>query len=128
MPRIISTESDRKFKTTQSFALVIASVLALLLCTLFLFSNFTKSVLSHQIVLENKIDPNYAPVSSLSRLPGIGIGRANAIIAYRKKLKKISPHTLPFIEAGDLQKIKGIGPKTVGNIRPFLKFQSHRTR
>ncbi|MHC4265095.1 MAG: ComEA family DNA-binding protein [Planctomycetota bacterium] len=125
MSQIFQKQSDQKCKITHSLAFVIALVLAQMLSAFFLFSHFSKSTLSNRIVLENKINPNYAPVCSLSRLSGIGLGRANAIIDYRKKFKKDNPNVLPFLKPNDLQKIKGIGPKTVENIQPFLKFQSH---
>jgi competence protein ComEA len=123
MLQFIQTESDRKSKITQSFAFLIASIIVLLLCTLYLFLNSPKTAFSNELVLENKINPNYAPVSSLSRLPGIGLARANAIINYRRNFQKSNAVALPFISPDDLQKVKGIGPKTVENIKPFLKLQ-----
>ncbi|MHC4293539.1 MAG: ComEA family DNA-binding protein [Planctomycetota bacterium] len=125
MLQIVQTESEKKHKKTQSFAFLIASILALLLCTFFLFFNTPKSALSNQLVLENKINPNYAPVSSLSRLPGIGLARANAIINYRRNFQKNNHTALPFISPNDLKKVKGIGPKTVESVKPFLKLQSN---
>lgn len=48
---------------------------------------------------------NSASANELERLPGIGPGKAAAIVAYRNE------HG-PFQTKEDLMKVKGIGPKT----------------
>ena len=76
----------------------------------------------YEIELEDRINPNYAPVESLVRLPGLGPGRAGAIVAYRESFHVKEGGSPAFNNCDDLQKIKGIGPKTVQNIRRWLKF------
>jgi competence ComEA-like helix-hairpin-helix protein len=123
MPHIIERYSDSKCKITQSFAFITAAVIAVSLCTIFLIFFSSQETRSSQTVLKDKIDPNYATISSLARLPGIGLGRANAIIDYRRQFKKDKPDSLPFLKPNDLQRVRGVGPKTVENIKPFLRLQ-----
>jgi competence protein ComEA len=59
------------------------------------------------------VDPNSASVNELGRLPGIGPGRAAAIVAYREA------HG-PFASIEALGQVPGIGPATVSKLRPFL--------
>jgi competence protein ComEA len=60
-----------------------------------------------------RIDLNRAEVWLLDALPGIGAGRAQAIIDYRNK-------NGPFRRIEDLLNIKGIGESTLDNIRDFI--------
>jgi DNA uptake protein ComE-like DNA-binding protein len=62
-----------------------------------------------------RINPNTAPPASLMRLPGIGRVRAMDILAGRKEL--------PFDSADDLERVRGIGPKTVEKMAPYLTFE-----
>ncbi|MCF7957640.1 MAG: helix-hairpin-helix domain-containing protein [Phycisphaerae bacterium] len=79
---------------------------------------------SQPLPLADKINPNRAPWSSLTRLPGIGPQRAQDIIEYRKQYdQKRHDSSQPFSNAQDLQKIKGIGPKTVEKLKDYLVFQ-----
>ena len=75
-----------------------------------------------EIELEDRINPNYAPVESLVRLPGLGPGRAGAIVVFRENFHGKGGESPAFKNCDDLQKIKGIGPKTVQNISEWLKF------
>ena len=75
--------------------------------------------------LADKINPNTASWASLARLPGIGPGRAKAIIKYRNMWKKNEPgNKIAFRECNDLCRIKGIGQKTVEQIKDYLIFGS----
>jgi competence ComEA-like helix-hairpin-helix protein len=76
-----------------------------------------------KIELDGRINPNDAPVESLVRLPGLGIGRAEAIVAYRERPGQKSGGGPAFQNGNDLQKVKGIGPTTVQNISEWLKFK-----
>lgn len=60
------------------------------------------------------IDPNIAPDEELQRLPGIGPGKARAIIRARQ--------TASFQSAEDLVRVPGVGPATVERLRPYLRF------
>ncbi len=72
--------------------------------------------------LDAWINPNMAPVSSLTRLPGIGLTRAEAIVAYRQRVYEATGDRSAFRSPGDLQKIRGIGPKTVAGLVDWLRF------
>ena len=58
------------------------------------------------------INVNTAPADDLQRLPGVGPVMAQAIIA--------SQTAAPFQTVNDLDKVKGIGPKTLEKLRPFV--------
>ena len=76
-----------------------------------------------KIVVDNievMINPNDAPLGSLVRLRNIGIGKASAIIAYREKFKKHGNRI--FASPKDLEKVKGIGHRTVEDNIEYLKF------
>ncbi len=62
----------------------------------------------------SKIDLNTATLQQLDRLPGIGKGKAQAIINWR---------TLNggFKTVDDLDKITGFGPSIVEKVRPYVK-------
>ena len=51
------------------------------------------------------IDPNSADLQTLEALPGIGSVRASAILRERERK--------PFLKLGDLERVRGIGPRTV---------------
>ena len=106
----------------QSFAFVISVCAAFCLCLGFV-SEFIGTGQSCEIELESRVNPNYAPIESLVRLPGIGVSRAGAIVAYREKFGDTDGGNPVFQSCNDLQKVKGIGPKTVQNISEWLKFE-----
>jgi competence ComEA-like helix-hairpin-helix protein len=56
---------------------------------------------------------------SLARLPGIGKIRAQTITSYRENHSGRQP---VYQNPDDLLKIKGIGPKTVDDIKYYLVF------
>jgi competence ComEA-like helix-hairpin-helix protein len=64
-----------------------------------------------------RVNPNSAGLAELVRLRGIGIKRAGEIIAYRDRL---GPNA--FRQAKDLQEVRGIGPRTLQAISPWLVF------
>ncbi len=107
----------------QSFAFVIAAGACVLFSIALAASGLLGVGQSCQIVLDEQINPNDAPSASLVRLPGIGIGRAGAIVAYRDNFGKKNSNSRTFRNCEDLQKVKGIGPKTVENISEWLKFE-----
>jgi competence protein ComEA len=114
--------SEASQKSIQSFAFVI-SVCAAVCFSLGFASEFVRSGQSCEIELENRINPNDAPIESLVRLPGIGVSRAGAIIAYRENFGGKDGENPVFRNCNDLQKVRGIGPKTVQNISEWLKFK-----
>ncbi len=56
---------------------------------------------------------NEANASQLMLLPGIGRHLAKRVVAYRLAYG-------PFQTLGDLQKVSGIGPKTIRRIEPYI--------
>ena len=102
---------------------VVAAGVCVLLSVCFAFSGTLEFKSGGEIELDSRLNPNDAPLASLIRLPGIGIGRATAIVAYRENFKRQQPTRPAFETASDLQEVKGIGPKTVENISEWLKFE-----
>jgi len=60
-----------------------------------------------------KVDLNSADWPELSQLPGIGETLARRIVESRRAEG-------PFVEHDDLQRVRGIGPKTLQRVRPYL--------
>jgi competence protein ComEA len=60
------------------------------------------------------LDPNRADREQLEQLPGVGPSRAAAIIAERADGG-------PFRSVDELLRVKGIGPVTLEQLRPFLR-------
>lgn len=106
----------------QSFAFVVSICVCAVLCVVFL-TDMPGGSDAGGIELESRINPNDAPVSSLVRLPGIGVSKAAAIVAFRDAYRRDEPAGRAFRDCDDLQKVKGIGPKTAENIRKWLKFE-----
>jgi competence ComEA-like helix-hairpin-helix protein len=106
----------------QSFAFVISVCGCALLSSGFAVSSHVAVRQSGVIELDGRINPNKAPVSSLVRLPGIGVSRAEAIAVYREDIRK-EGQNIAFHNSDDLQKVKGIGPKTAQSIGEWLKFE-----
>ena len=106
----------------EGLAFVIIAAVCVLASTFFAFSYFSKFDKQSEIALRDRINPNDAPVASLVRLPGIGPGRAEAIVAYRKEFVKTAGKRA-FESCDDLQEVKGIGPKTAEGLREWLKFE-----
>ncbi len=61
------------------------------------------------------VDPNTSPADSLCLLPGIGPALAARIVAARET-------GVHFARARDLQAVRGIGPRTVARLEPYLAF------
>jgi len=60
------------------------------------------------------IDVNRATADDLDRLPGIGPSTARAIIDHRIR-------NGPFVSVDDLLAVRGIGPATLAEIRPWVR-------
>ncbi|HZS40125.1 MAG TPA: helix-hairpin-helix domain-containing protein [Polyangia bacterium] len=61
---------------------------------------------------EGVVNLNEASADELELLPGIGPAKARSIVEHR--------HAHPFRKAEDITKVKGIGRKTFGKLRPYL--------
>ena len=60
----------------------------------------------------DRIDLNRASVQDLMRLPGVGLKKAQAIVAHRAKT--------PFQRPEDVVQVKGCGPSWFTKVRPNL--------
>ncbi len=106
----------------QSFAFVISIWFCAALCVVFLASFSGRSCVVG-LELDGRVNPNDAPIASLVRLPGIGVSRAAAIVAYRESFRQDGSPGRAFRDCNDLQQVRGIGPKTAEGICEWLKFE-----
>ena len=116
-----SEQTDSLQYRIQGFAFVLSSAVCMLVSAFLAFSYFNKLDEQSQIVLGERINPNNATVASLVRLVGIGLGRAEAIVAYREQFAKAASRR-SFKDCSDMQKVRGIGPKTAETICEWLTF------
>jgi competence protein ComEA len=65
------------------------------------------------------VNLNQARPDELELLPGIGPSKAKRIVEYRTQ------H--PFRKTEELTRVKGIGRKTFGKLRPYLTLQGPTT-
>jgi competence protein ComEA len=65
------------------------------------------------VTADGKVILNLAAEEDLRKLPGIGATRAKAILALRAKLGR-------FSRPEDLLRVKGIGRRSLGRLRPRL--------
>jgi competence protein ComEA len=68
---------------------------------------------SEKQIFQFQVDLNKAELPELIQLPGIGEVLAGRIVASRQK-------DGPFADLDDLRRIRGIGPKTMEHLRPYL--------
>lgn len=62
---------------------------------------------------DGKVNINTADASELQRLPGVGPSTAQAILEYRSQIRR-------FNSVDQLDDVKGIGPKKLDKLRPFV--------
>lgn len=105
---------ERQRSQTRSFAAALAGAAALV-CVL--AAMLPASSAGRSYVLASAINPNTATVQSLVRLPGIGPGRAEEMVALRDE------RGIRFDSPNDLRQVKGIGPKTVKKTSDSLSFE-----
>lgn len=65
------------------------------------------------VLADGRVVLNLASAEELTKLPGVGMKRAEAIVALRTKLKR-------FKQATDLLRVKGIGPRGLKRMLPHL--------
>lgn len=76
------------------------------------------AVLLAPAALAGPVNVNTADAKTIAKeLSGIGLSKAQAIVAHREK-------NGPFKSAEDLAKVQGIGAKTVERIKPDLRFDA----
>ena len=112
----MASEFDSKINVA---SIVVAVVLCLMFCGFFAANYLLNSGEVVQAESIGRINPNTADAASLSRLPSIGIVTAEAIVSYRER----TSGDVVFKSSSDLQKVKGVGPKTVENIKQWLIFE-----
>jgi competence protein ComEA len=61
-----------------------------------------------------EVDINAAPWPELAQLPEVGETLARRIVQSREQAG-------PFLDHDDLRRVKGIGPKTLEKLRPYLR-------
>gem|GEM_PF-328334 len=118
-----STRETQRRRRIQSFAFVLSACLSAIAGSFFGGAILWNAQQGARIELEGRINPNDAPAESLVRLRGIGMSRAAAIVAYRESFRRSREGRPAFQKPDDLQAVKGIGPKTVENVRQALKFE-----
>ncbi len=69
--------------------------------------------------IETRLDPNTASAVQLSRLPGIGPGLADRIIARRGARRGGEP---AFRALSDLAGVRGLGARRLDSLRRYLRF------
>lgn len=117
-----AASEDRNRRVSQSLGFAVGACLAagVALC---LVLGATPGPQEQFNRLEATINPNTADVASLVRLPGVGLARARAIVVFRERFRRETGDTVAFHSPGDLQRIRGIGPKTVEGMVRWLQFE-----
>jgi competence ComEA-like helix-hairpin-helix protein len=113
------SEKDSQLQRKHSEALYVSIVLCWILTGVFVADYAAKHLRKENIAVYDTVNPNFAPLESLTRLAGVGPATASSIIEYRETIPESK---LAFTKPADLQSIKGIGPKTVEKIEPWLSF------
>ncbi|MEZ4405204.1 MAG: helix-hairpin-helix domain-containing protein [Polyangiales bacterium] len=69
---------------------------------------------------EGVVNINTASADELTRLPGVGPSRADAIVRLRERVRR-------FSHVEDLRRVRGIGRVTLQRMRPYLALQGDTT-
>jgi competence protein ComEA len=105
----------RRADQTAVAALVVAALLA---TGWWWFSNGGRRLIevdrAASLTARFEVDINAADWPELMQLPNIGEKLAHRIVDTRKT-------SGPFINADDLRRVRGIGPKTLEQLRPYLR-------
>ncbi len=117
-----SARQGSEQRPVQLFAFVVAAGVSALLSVWFAMPRLGRPANGPEVVLQGTINPNTAPAVCMARLPGIGPSKAAAIVAYRQSFSADEETAGAFEDCADLQKVRGIGPKTAGGICEFLRF------
>lgn len=109
-------------RAAQSAAFLVAVGVCLALSLGLAAGTLRRSQSTATVSLQERVNPNEAPVASLMRLPQVGAARARAIVTHRERAGSQAGRPPAFRTADDLQQIKGIGPAIVEDLRPWLQF------
>jgi len=103
-----------------------AFLAGIVLCVFFAMPILTDSPKNSASLIDNKLNPNTASVCELAELPNIGPAKAKAIAEYRQNIRRRQGYggqeVKAFESAKDLENIKGIGEKTAGKLKEWMKF------
>jgi len=113
----VEAGENKAIRETQRRGFVLAAAFLGLLTIGYCGSYLGRAAEAPQGAAAERINPNTADAASLMRLPNIGRSRAEAIIEYRQ-----SAGGKAFEKAADMERVKGIGPKTVEGMGPWLEF------
>lgn len=117
-PNTESTSIDHRRRSAENVALVVTAI-ALSVALLWKITNRLRPdptpEMVHRVVTESRfqIDINTAQPIEWAQLPGIGPTLSRRIVQHREA------HG-PFPSVDALQDVKGIGPRTLESIRPWL--------
>jgi competence ComEA-like helix-hairpin-helix protein len=106
----------------ESHCFIISIFINVVIVGLFVVPHLAGPSKHNEISPADRINPNCATSASLTRLPGIGMARAEAIVAYRND-SVATNNKQAFGNYKDLEKVRGIGPKTAQKINEWLKFE-----
>lgn len=109
-------------EAAQSLGFLVGSCACLILSLIFMTPAFRRAGAPLPSGPSGRVNPNNAPAASLARLPGIGLTRARAIVALRDRLQDANEYGPAFRSAEDLGQVRGIGPATIEDVRPWLRF------
>ena len=117
----LATGPDPALQFVQVLAFLVGILIGIGLASGFAVAAFRDSTSLSMGHPGERITPNDAPIVSLIRLPGVGLTRARAIVAYRERVRARPGRRPAFTTSDDLQEIKGIGPAIVNGVRPWLQ-------
>jgi|GEM_PF-1286126 len=75
--------------------------------------------------LPTRVDPNVASWQELARIPHLGEAIAKRIVAWRDE-QRSQNNARPFEKLEDLDRVPGLGPKTIARFRAYLDFPEER--
>lgn len=103
------------------FAFILGAILTLLVGNYFSFFARPRPTDRERIVVVTSIDVNRASKAELMQLPGVGDSLADDILAVRAERGG-------FQSADKLQQVRGIGPKRLEALRPYVRFDNATAR
>jgi hypothetical protein len=116
---VLVLDNDVQLKNKRCEAMYVSVALCWILVSAFVADYLSGQLSNDDITVYSTVNPNLAAMESLVRLPGVGPATADSIIKYRQGTPDGKE---AFTKPADLQGIKGIGPKTVEKIEPWLNF------
>ncbi len=112
-------------KSIDSHAMTLMALALVILATQAVHISTHRGGGTTQAAVRSTIDPNRAPWYEFTVLPRIGESLARRITEYRMEASGRTDGDARrpvFQSAADLDEVRGIGPKTVLRIAPFLRF------